>query len=418
MAQANESVDAHVLVKYDLGKKLGKGAYGIVWRATDKVTGKTVALKKIYDAFQNATDAQRTFREIMFLQGFAGHENIVRMIDVMKADNDKDIYLTFEYMETDLHAVIHANILEDVHKRYIMYQLLRAMKFIHTGRVLHRDLKPSNILLNSDCLVKVADFGLARSMTAMEKEGNAEGIVYTDYVATRWYRAPEILLGSTFYTPGVDMWSVGCILGEVLGGRPMFPGSSTMNQLERIIEVTGQPTKGDIDSFNSPYASTMLENLLPPVPRTLAEMYPNAPADALDLLRNTIHLNPSKRLTAQQALEHAYVAQFHNPKEEPESEAPIAIPLDDNVKLTIEDYRNKLYTEVCKQQEIVKERHHRRKKEKKEKEVAGSKKSSSSSKEKKHSSGSKTSSSTSSSSSKDKKEKETHKKESSSSSKK
>merc|ERR1712100_593979 len=239
---ANETVDAHVLAKYELSKKLGKGAYGIVWRATEKSTGKTVALKKIYDAFQNATDAQRTFREIFLLQGFAGHANIVRLFDVMKADNDRDIYLTFEFMETDLHAVIHANILEDVHRRYVIYQLLRAMKFIHSGRVLHRDLKPSNLLLNSDCLVKVADFGLARSMATLAKEqSGGEGVVYTDYVATRWYRAPEILLG-----------------------RPMFPGSSTMNQLERVIEVTGQPTKADIESFNSPYASTMLENLLPP----------------------------------------------------------------------------------------------------------------------------------------------------------
>ncbi|KAF4732437.1 hypothetical protein FOZ62_012385, partial [Perkinsus olseni] len=161
-----------------------------------------VALKKCFDAFQNATDAQRTFREIMFLQELNGHENIIRLLNVLKADNDQDIYIVCDYMESDLHAVIRANILEDIHKQ--------ALKYMHTGQMLHRDIKPSNILLNSDCQVKVCDFGLARSVVQMQDAGSNP--VLTDYVATRWYRAPEILLGSTSYTKGVDMWSVGCIL--------------------------------------------------------------------------------------------------------------------------------------------------------------------------------------------------------------
>ena len=190
-------------------------AYGIVWKAIDKKTREVVALKKVFDAFQNATDAQRTFREIMFLQELNNHENIVKLWNVLKADNDRDIYLVFEFMDTDLHAVIRANILEEVHKQYIMYQLLKALKYMHTAGMLHRDMKPSNMLLNSDCLVKVCDFGLARSIASMNAS-SASNPVLTDYVATRWYRAPEILLGSTKYTKGVDMWSIGCILGEVL----------------------------------------------------------------------------------------------------------------------------------------------------------------------------------------------------------
>ena len=202
---ANEEVDKHVLRKYEIQNKLGKGAYGIVWKAVDKKTRETVALKKIFDAFQNPTDAQRTFREIMFLQELNDHDNIIKLENVLKAENDKDIYLVFEYMETDLHAVIRANILEDIHKQYVIYQLLKALKYMHSANVLHRDLKPSNLLLNSECLVKVADFGLARSIGSIEDEGN-QNAVLTDYVATRWYRAPEILLGSTKYTKGVDMW--------------------------------------------------------------------------------------------------------------------------------------------------------------------------------------------------------------------
>mmetsp|Transcript_19113 Transcript_19113/g.63014 ORF Transcript_19113/g.63014 Transcript_19113/m.63014 type:complete len:256 (-) Transcript_19113:240-1007(-) len=231
-----EEIDKHVLRKYEIVSKLGKGAYGIVWKAIDKKTREVVALKKVFDAFQNATDAQRTFREIMFLQELNNHENIIKLWNVLKADNDRDIYLVFEFMDTDLHAVIRANILEEVHKQYIMYQLLKALKYMHTAGMLHRDMKPSNMLLNSDCLVKVCDFGLARSIAALSNN-SVSNPVLTDYVATRWYRAPEILLGSTKYTKGVDIWSIGCILGEMLGGKPTFPGTSTMNQLDRIIEV-------------------------------------------------------------------------------------------------------------------------------------------------------------------------------------
>lgn len=246
-------------------------AYGVVWKSVDKKTRDVVALKKIFDAFQNATDAQRTFREIMFLQEVNNHENIIRLLNVLKAENDRDIYLIFEYMETDLHAVIRANILEDIHKQFIMYQLFKALKYMHSAELLHRDVKPSNLLLNSECQMKIADFGLARSLTSITDDETSAPIL-TDYVATRWYRAPEILLGSTRYTFGVDTWSSGCILGELLGGKPIFPGTSTMNQLDRIMEVTGKPANEDIVAVQSPFAVTMLESLPPPKPKKTPEV--------------------------------------------------------------------------------------------------------------------------------------------------
>ena len=123
----SDEVDRHVMRKYDIVQKLGKGAYGIVWRALDKKQKEVVALKKIFDAFQNSTDAQRTYREVIFLQQMQEHENIVMLQNVLKADNDRDIYLVFEYMETDLHATIRANILEEIHKQYIMYQSFKAL---------------------------------------------------------------------------------------------------------------------------------------------------------------------------------------------------------------------------------------------------------------------------------------------------
>jgi len=158
MSAANEEIDKSVLKKYEVAQKLGKGAYGIVWRAKEKKSQETVALKKIFDAFQNDTDAQRTFREIMFLQELSDHENIIQLLNVVKADNDKDVYLIFEHMDTDLHAVIRAGILEEIHKQYVVYQLLKALKYIHSANILHRDLKPSNLLLNSDCFFKSCRF--------------------------------------------------------------------------------------------------------------------------------------------------------------------------------------------------------------------------------------------------------------------
>jgi|UniRef100_A0A7S4LAC8 mitogen-activated protein kinase 15 len=341
----SEDIDRHVLRKYEVMQKLGKGAYGIVWKAIDKKTKETVALKKCFDAFQNSTDAQRTFREIMFLQALR-HDNIIRLLNVLKADNDKDIYLIFEYMETDLHAVIRASILEDIHKQYVIYQLLKSLKFLHSAELLHRDIKPSNLLLNSECHMKLCDFGLARSIAALESE-QAVKPVLTDYIATRWYRGPEILLGSTKYTKGIDIWSVGCILGELLAGKPMFPGTSTMNQLERIIAVTGRPTEKDIASINSPFADTMLENLGTVQQRTWSELFPRAPADAIDLMKKLLVFNPNKRPTAQEALKHPYVSLFHN-NDEPVSDHPILIAFNDDMKYTVNEYREKLYSDIIK----------------------------------------------------------------------
>jgi mitogen-activated protein kinase 15 len=370
---ANEEIDAHILEKYEIQQKLGKGAYGIVWKVRDKQTEEIVALKKIFGAFQNATDAQRTFREIIFLQELTDHENIITLLDVFKADNDKDIYLVFEYMETDLHAVIRANILEDIHKQFIIYQLLKAIKYMHTAQVIHRDMKPSNLLLNSECLVKVADFGLARSVDFKDKEPGRHPVL-TDYVATRWYRAPEILLGSTTYTKGVDMWSIGCILGELLGGKPMFPGTSTMNQLDRIIEVTGRPSKEDIDAIQSEFAGTMLESLPDTEPRSLQSLYPNASEDAIDLLQKLLMFNPDKRITAEEALAHAYVGQFHNPDEEIACEKQIHMPINDNKKLSVAAYREELYASVCKVAVEKKEVRAKKPKKKSTKKAAGEKK--------------------------------------------
>ncbi|XP_064010113.1 mitogen-activated protein kinase 15 [Pogoniulus pusillus] len=336
-------VEPHISRKYEIKRRLGKGAYGIVWKAIDRRTGEVVAVKKIFDAFRNRTDAQRTFREIMFLQHFGEHPNIIRLLDVIRAENDKDIYLVFESMETDLHAVIKkGNLLKDIHKSYILYQLLKATKFIHSGNVIHRDQKPSNILLDADCFVKLCDFGLARSLSQLhEDQGNP---ALTEYVATRWYRAPEILLASQRYTKGVDMWSIGCILGELLLGKPLFPGTSTVNQIEQIFRVIPAPSPEDLVAVQSDYKALIMNHVSSRQRVTFEELLPpSTPLPALDLLKKLLVFNPEKRLTAEQALQHPYVRRFHCPAREPSLDSDVVLPLGDAVQLSVAEYRNKLY---------------------------------------------------------------------------
>ena len=258
------------------------------------------------------------------------------------------------------HAAIRANILQDIHKQYILWQALKALKYMHSAELLHRDMKPSNLLLNSDCLMKVADFGLARSLKEAERTAESESPPLTDYVATRWYRAPEILLGSNRYMFAVDMWSVGCILGEMIlvrlvhtksgryalakssglerrlppsQGKPIFPGSSTMNQLEKIMELTGKPGNETLTKISS-YATSLCNQIqimptslgAPDIRERWRARLPRETSDcAVDLLVNLLHFDPSMRLTAAEALDHSYVAQFHDPNVERDAPRPVKV---------------------------------------------------------------------------------------------
>ncbi|XP_034485740.1 extracellular signal-regulated kinase 7 [Drosophila innubila] len=346
-------LDQNVERYFEVRKRLGKGAYGIVWKATDKRKKETVALKKIYDAFRDETDAQRTYREVVFLRAFRHHPNIIRMLDIFKAANNLDFYLVFEFMDSDLHNVIKkGDVLKDIHKRFVMYQLINAIKYMHSGNVIHRDLKPSNILIDSKCRLKVADFGLARTLCPKRrnnldfdcKEELENEAMLTDYVATRWYRAPEILVASRKYTKGIDMWSLGCILGEMIRQKPLFQGTSTINQIEKIVNALPEVTDRDIESIGASFGSVLLSKKIVRDRRhSLDEMLGCCCHDAISLVKSLLVLDPDGRLTAKEAIAHSYVHRFRTASATMELNTDIKPPLDDDVRYSVNDYRSTLY---------------------------------------------------------------------------
>ena len=279
----------------------------------------------------------------MYLKALSGHENIIQLQHVLRADNDRDLYVSFDYMETDLSHVIKAKILEPIHIQYITYQLLKALKCIHSAKLLHRDIKPSNILVDSSCMIKICDFGLCRSISS---DVQCENLVLTDYIATRWYRSIEILMGSRRYTEGVDLWSVGCIIGEMFRSRPILPGPSTMGQVEKILELTGYPTAKDVQSWQSPFANAILENVQAKTRVKIDELCHNVPKQAKKLMKTLFRLNPQERGTAAVALEHEYVSPFHDPEKEIVYLRECSIGIDDNTKLSADEYRQQLYRNI------------------------------------------------------------------------
>jgi mitogen-activated protein kinase 15 len=300
-------LEGHILRRFSVLKKVGSGAYGHVWKVEEKTTRKVFALKKIFDAFQHATDAQRTYREMEILRQLE-HPNIIKLYETIRADNNKDVYLLFEYMEADLHNVIAEGILKDVHVRFILYQMAKALKYLHSAKLIHRDLKPSNILVNSNCAIKLCDFGLVRSLNS-----SLLTAVLTEGVATRWYRSPEVLLGSKSYSTPADVWSFGCIIYEILAQKPLFAGSCTMDQIEKICSFTGYPTEEDITSLESEMSRSLIKEMKVPSGCSPSAFLKDFNPLYADLLQRILVFNPKKRMTIEDILQHEIVKEFHKP---------------------------------------------------------------------------------------------------------
>ncbi|KAH8078311.1 kinase-like domain-containing protein [Filobasidium floriforme] len=305
---------------YKLVDTIGEGAYGVVKAAVHVPTGTQVAIKRI-TPFDHAMFCMRTLREIKLLKHFR-HENIIAILDILRPrdlDSFKEVYLIQELMETDLHRVIRTQELSDDHCQYFIYQTIRGLKALHTADVLHRDLKPSNLLLNANCDLKICDFGLARSTAQPNLDVGANAYM-TEYVATRWYRAPEVMLSFKEYTKAIDMWSVGCILAEMINGRPLFPGRDYHHQLSLILDVLGTPMMDDFQEITSSRSKDYLRALPFRTKRDFRSLCPKASPTAIDFLERCLTFSPSKRITVQEALAHPYLEPYHDDQDEPSAD--------------------------------------------------------------------------------------------------
>lgn len=305
--------------RFQVTKELGHGAYGIVCAAkyTGSADGPGVAVKKVTNIFSKKILCKRALRELKLLNHFRGHKNITCLydMDIVHPTNFNEVYLYEELLECDMHQIIRSQqSLTDAHYQSFIYQILTGLKYIHSANVLHRDLKPGNLLVNADCELKICDFGLARGFS---EDPALDAGFLTEYVATRWYRAPEIMLSFRSYTKAIDVWSVGCIFAELLGGKPFFKGHDYVNQLYRILNYLGTPSEETLCRIGSQRAQEYVRSLphMPKIPFTKA--FPNANPDALDLLEKMLTFDPADRITVEQALEHPYLKIWHDPADEP-----------------------------------------------------------------------------------------------------
>eukprot|EP00929_Paragymnodinium_shiwhaense_P008939 TRINITY_DN11293_c0_g1_i2.p1 TRINITY_DN11293_c0_g1~~TRINITY_DN11293_c0_g1_i2.p1 ORF type:complete len:698 (+),score=153.16 TRINITY_DN11293_c0_g1_i2:55-2148(+) len=307
-----ESVASQLPPHLQFQKKLGHGAYGSVYLCECRRTGEEVAVKHIKDAHRGG---KSTLRELVLLARLR-HENLVYLLDfpAVPTPDVRDVFLVLPYMHTDLHKVIKSGQeLTEKHVQAVTCQILRGLAHLHAAGVAHRDLKPGNVLLSKDCKARIADFGLARGdMPEVEDDVGQLEPILTEYVVTRWYRAPEIMLLPQRYTPAVDLWSVGCILGEMLKRKPLFPGRNHVDMIKLYGEIRGSPQPEDVDWVPRPSeAWELLQRCCPPSRTSqMASAIPTASRPCLDLLHGLLSWDPTSRPTASEAQEHEYLRRY------------------------------------------------------------------------------------------------------------
>ncbi|KII84317.1 hypothetical protein PLICRDRAFT_95301 [Plicaturopsis crispa FD-325 SS-3] len=330
---------------------IGEGAYGVVCSAVHTPSDQKVAIKKI-TPFDHAMFCLRTLREIKLLRHFH-HENIISILDILQPpslDEFHEVYLVQELMETDLHRVIRTQELSDDHCQYFIYQTLRAIKALHSADVLHRDLKPSNLLLNANCDLKLCDFGLARSARPPPNVANDSSTFMTEYVATRWYRAPEVMLTFKEYTRAIDIWSVGCVLAEMLSGKPLFPGRDYHHQLSLILDTLGTPSIDDFYAITSQRSREYIRALPFRKKKSFPAMFPQANLLAVDLMDKCLTFSPKRRINVEEALQHPYLSPYHDPQDEPTAEPldPAFFDFDNGDPMGKEELKVLIYDEVTR----------------------------------------------------------------------
>ncbi|NXC41611.1 CDKL2 protein, partial [Penelope pileata] len=281
--------------KYQALGLIGKGSYGVVTRCRNKENGQVVAVKKFLESEDDAVVRKIAVREIKLLKQLR-HENLVNLLEVCK--KKKRWYLVFEFVDHTVLDDLEAfpNGLDYSRVRKYLFQILRGIAFCHSHNIMHRDIKPENILVSQSGVVKLCDFGFARTLAA-------SGEAYTDYVATRWYRAPELLVGDTKYGRAVDVWAIGCLVMEMLTGEPLFPGDSDIDQLYHITKCLGNliPRHQELFYKNPLFAGMRLPEVKEA--QSLDRRYPKLSASALDLANKCLQIDPDKRPSCAELLQ-------------------------------------------------------------------------------------------------------------------
>ncbi|XP_026779778.3 serine/threonine-protein kinase MAK isoform X2 [Pangasianodon hypophthalmus] len=281
--------------RYTTLKQLGDGTYGSVLMGRSNESGELVAIKRMKRKFYSWEECMN-LREVKSLKKL-NHANVVKLKEVIR-ENDQ-LYFVFEYMKENLYQLMkdRNKLFPESVIRNITFQILQGLSFIHKHGFFHRDIKPENLLCMGPELVKIADFGLAREIRSRPP--------YTDYVSTRWYRAPEVLLRSSVYSSPIDMWAVGCIMAELYTLRPLFPGNSEVDEIFKICQVLGTVKKTDWLEGHQ-LAAAMNFRFPQCVPTPLKTLIPNASNEALTLMKDLLNWDPKKRPTAVQALRYPY----------------------------------------------------------------------------------------------------------------
>lgn len=294
---------------YEQLERIEEGTYGVVYKAREKQSGELVAIKRLKLDNEREGFPITSIREISALFALK-HPNIINLRQVVVGDSLSSVYLVMDYVENDLRALMdeHASLFHLSEVKTVVHQLLSAVAFMHEHWVVHRDLKTSNLLMGNDGQIRVADFGLARRI-GEPGPGNL-----TEVVVTLWYRAPEVLLGSREYGPPVDLWSVGCIMAELILGKALFPGKGEIDQMDRLISVLGLPSARIWPDFvKLPHAGKLPTsgneyNLLD-------KIFTNLPPTGIDLLDRLLTFDPKRRISAAEALKHPFFADAPLPKD-------------------------------------------------------------------------------------------------------
>jgi mitogen-activated protein kinase 1/3 len=344
-SQLQEKLPSYLKVS----QRLGAGAYGEVFLCDDQRDNSQVAVKWVRDFARDPVFGKRILREIRILAALE-HENLLKLVDLLPVPSPSfdDVYIVMPCMHLDLHKVIYSKMkLSESHAQAFACQIVRGLRYLHAAGVVHRDLKPSNILVNKDCTLRIADLGLARGRIYEEE-------VLTDYVVTRWYRAPELMLLPSGYFEEVDLWSVGCIHVELLTRRPLFPGDNHIDMLRGIANTLGFSKQRDLawlppEGRAREGVLNFCETLrLPEEPtKPLKERLENVREECVNFVRELLTFDPTKRISAAGAIAHPYLAQLGDPLGEV-SQPKLFDWTFDQYEPTKQNLRDRVYAECAR----------------------------------------------------------------------